>query len=60
MSDLFIKTEAKVLQTGLNAMTNANTALLNQNQLLMQQINDLNAKVQQLQNKALVNMEDKE
>jgi len=60
MSDLFIKTEAKVLQTGLNAMTNANTALLNQNKLLMQQINDLNAKVQQLQNKALVNMEDKE
>ena len=39
MSDLFIKTEAKVLQTGLNAMTNANTALLNQNKLLMQQIN---------------------
>jgi hypothetical protein len=60
MSDLFKKNEAEVLQTGLNAMTNANTALLNQNQLLMQQINDLNAKVQQLQSKALVNMEDKE
>ena len=57
MSDIFMKTQSEVLEQGLDAMAKANELLLDENRRLVERIDEMQAKINTLQDKILVNRE---
>lgn len=57
MSDIFMKTQTEVLEQGLDAMAKANELLLDENRRLVERIDEMQAKINTLQDKILVNRE---
>tara|TARA_B110001452_G_scaffold267316_1_gene276743 strand:- start:2859 stop:3041 length:183 start_codon:yes stop_codon:yes gene_type:complete len=57
MTNSYNKTELRVLEEGLAAMSKANQMLITQNQTLTDQVIELDAQVKLLKHKLLVNLE---
>lgn len=57
MSDIFMKTQTEVLEQGLDAMAKANELLLDENRRLVKRIDEMQAKINTLRDKILVNRE---
>lgn len=57
MTNLYNKTELRVLEEGLAAMSKANQMLITQNQTLTDQVIELDAQIKLLKHKLLVNLE---
>ena len=57
MADLFMKTQVEILEQGLDAMAKANETLAEQNRIFMERIEEMQAHINRLQDKILVNRE---